>query len=140
MIGKNCTLRWLTKPAREFQSLSQSPSGFFPTPFPMCTQSTKYVDVEGYKSPSLLVLGAQTFGEQPPLSPPVLNKHLILQSLRVQLGSSARIQSRFSNINTNYSWVREGSYFVGNTRPVKNEYIFITKDYDTFYIWKFLSE
>lgn len=55
---ENCTLRWPTKPAREFQSLSQNPSVFFfPTLFPTCTKSTKYVEVEGYKSPPSLCLG-----------------------------------------------------------------------------------
>lgn len=78
---------------------SQSPSRFFfPTPIPARTKSTKYGEGEGYKSPSLLVLRAQTFGEQPPLSLPVLNKPPILQSLRVLLGSSTRMQSGFCNM------------------------------------------
>lgn len=86
------------QPARQFQPLFRSPSGFFfPTPFPACTKTTKDTEVEGYKLPSLLVLGAQTFRERSPLSPSVLSKPPILQGLRGPLGSSIGTQSRFPN-------------------------------------------
>lgn len=71
---------------------------FFPTQLPAHARSTKYTEVEGYKLPSLLVLGAQTSGERSPLSSLVLNKPRILQGLPELLGSSIGILSRFHNI------------------------------------------
>lgn len=55
----------------------------------------------------MLVLGAQTLAEQHRLSPPVLNKPPTLQSLRVPLASSARLQSRFRNKHSvGNAWTR----------------------------------